>query len=177
MYGITKVTAELLSSYYRRKYGLDVRGVRYPGIISYKTPPSAGTTDYAVDMYYHAVAGKDYTCYLKGDTVLPMMYMPDALESLLKLYEAPEERLNYTIEYNLSAFSFDPMTLQRSINRIIPDFRVDYKPDYRQEIADTWPRTLDVSAAIEDWHFSPRYDIDSMTRDMIKNLKAMHVSV
>ncbi len=177
MYGVTKVTAELLSSYYRRKFGLDVRGVRYPGIISYKTPPSAGTTDYAVDMYYHAVAGKKYTCYLKQDTVLPMMYMPDALDSLIKIYEAPANKLRYTIEYNLSAFSFDPMTLHKSISKIIPDFRVDYKPDYRQEIADTWPRTLDTRAAVEDWGFSPRYDLDSMSRDMVKNLREMHVSV
>ena len=140
MYGVTKVNAELLSAYFRSKFGLDVRGVRYPGIVSYKTPPSAGTTDYAVDMYYHAVAGKNYECYLKEDAALPMMYMPDALDSLMKLYSADEGRLRYTIDYNISAFSFDPRTLAESIRKVIPDFNVTYRPDYRQAIAETWPR-------------------------------------
>lgn len=177
MYGITKVSAELLSRYYREKFGLDVRGVRYPGIISYKTPPSAGTTDYAVDMFYHAAAGKDYVCYLREDTRLPMMYMPDALESLIKLYDARAENLRYTIEYNISAFSFDPRGLHQAIMKILPDFRVSYQPDYRQEIAQTWPRSVDSSDAVRDWGFKPSYDLDGMAVDMIRNLKAMRVSV
>ncbi len=175
MYGVTKVNAELLASYFRNKFGLDVRGVRYPGIVSYKTPPSAGTTDYAVDMYYHAVAGKSYECYLKEDAALPMMYMPDALDSLMKLYSADGEKLRYTIEYNISAFSFDPATLASAIRRVIPEFRVTYRPDYRQSIAETWPRSLDSTDAKIDWGFSPAYDIDAMTEDMIENLKEMHV--
>ena len=175
MYGVTKVNAELLSAYFRNKFGLDVRGVRYPGIVSYKTPPSAGTTDYAVDMYYHAVAGKNYECYLKEDAVLPMMYMPDALDSLMKLYSADESRLRYTIDYNISAFSFDPRTLAESIRKVIPDFNVAYRPDYRQAIAETWPRSLDSTDAKIDWGFSPEYDLDAMTEDMIRNLKGIHL--
>ena len=175
MYGVTKVNAELLSAYFRNKFGLDVRGVRYPGIVSYKTPPSAGTTDYAVDMYYHAVAGKNYECYLKEDAVLPMMYMPDALDSLMKLYSADESRLRYTIDYNISAFSFDPRTLAESIRKVIPDFNVTYRPDYRQAIAETWPRSLDSTDAKIDWGFSPEYDLDAMTEDMIRNLKGIHL--
>lgn len=175
MYGVTKVNAELLSAYFRNKFGLDVRGVRYPGIVSYKTPPSAGTTDYAVDMYYHAVAGKNYECYLKEDAALPMMYMPDALDSLMKLYSADESRLRYTIDYNISAFSFDPRTLAESIRKVIPDFNVAYRPDYRQAIAETWPRSLDSTDAKIDWGFSPEYDLDAMTEDMIRNLKGIHL--
>ena len=175
MYGVTKVNAELLSAYFRSKFGLDVRGVRYPGIVSYKTPPSAGTTDYAVDMYYHAVAGKNYECYLKEDAALPMMYMPDALDSLMKLYSADEGRLRYTIDYNISAFSFDPRTLAESIRKVIPDFNVTYRPDYRQAIAETWPRSLDSTDAKIDWGFSPEYDLDAMTEDMIRNLSEMHL--
>ena len=177
MYGVTKVSIELLSSYYKEKFGLDVRGMRYPGIISYKTPPSAGTTDYAVDMFYHAVAGKEYQCYLEPDAELPMMYMPDALESLLKLFETRKERLHHTIEYNVSAFSFDPATLHSTIREFIPEFRVSYKPDYRQAIAESWPKSLDSEEAAADWAFHPEYDLEKMTLDMIQNLKKMRITV
>lgn len=173
MYGITKVNAELLSLYYRDKLGLDVRGLRFPGIISYLTPPSAGTTDYAVDMFYHAIRHQEYECYLKEDTSLPMMYMPDALSSLLKLFESKGEKLRHCLEYNVSAYSFTPSQLHREINEAIPDFKVRYNPDFRQKIAESWPDSLDTSYAEEDWGFSPSYDLRETVRDMITNLKKM----
>lgn len=170
MYGITKVNAELLSLYYRDKLGLDVRGLRYPGIISYLTPPSAGTTDYAVDIFYHAVKGKDYTCYLKEDTRLPMMYMPDALDSLVKLFEADRKRLTNCLEYNIQSYSFSPAELYSLIKEEIPSFRIRYDPDYRQKIAETWPKSVDSSAAVRDWDFKPSYDLKATVQDMILNL-------
>lgn len=171
MYGITKVNAELLSLYYRDKLGLDVRGLRYPGIISYLTPPSAGTTDYAVDIFYHAVRGQAYSCYLKEDTALPMMYMPDALDSLLKLFEAKKERLTHCLEYNVQSYSFTPAELYSLICEEIPEFRISYSPDYRQKIAETWPKSVDSSSASRDWGFSPKYDLRATVHDMILNLR------
>lgn len=171
MYGITKVNAELLSLYYRDKLGLDVRGLRFPGILSYLTPPSAGTTDYAVDMFYHAVKGKHYQCYLKEDTPLPMMYMPDALSSLMRLFEAKQDRLRHCLEYNISAYSFTPEGLYREIKEFYPDFTVSYEPDFRQAIADSWPESLDSSFAQEDWGFRPEYDLRATVSDMITNLR------
>ncbi len=171
MYGITKVNAELLSLYYRDKLGLDVRGLRYPGIISYLTPPSAGTTDYAVDIFYHAVKHQDYKCYLKDDTALPMMYMPDALASLVKLFEAKKENLNHCLEYNIQAYSFTPSELYSLIREEIPDFKISYSPDYRQKIAETWPQSLDTSFAVKDWGFSPSYNLKATVHDMILNLR------
>jgi len=171
MYGITKVAAELLSSYFRRSFSLDVRGVRYPGLISYKTLPSAGTTDYAVDMIRYAVAGKDYVCYLKPDTVLPMMYMPDAIKALLNVWLADGEKLRYALEYNIQAFSFSPAMLEKELRAHFPDFRVDYRPDYRQGIADSWPSSLDVTDAVRDWGFSCDYDFKTMVSDMIEHLE------
>ncbi len=173
MYGITKVNAELLSLYYRDKLGLDVRGLRYPGIISYLTPPSAGTTDYAVDIFYHAVKHQDYTCYLKEDTALPMMYMPDALSSLVKLFEAKKERLTHCLEYNIQSYSFTPAELYSLILEEIPEFRISYAPDYRQKIAETWPQSLDTSFAEKDWGFSPTYDLKATVHDMIQNLRKL----
>ncbi|MCL4336622.1 MAG: NAD-dependent epimerase/dehydratase family protein [Candidatus Thermoplasmatota archaeon] len=171
MYGITKVSAELLSSYYHDRFGLDVRGVRYPGIISYLTPPSAGTTDYAVDMFYHAVKHQEYTCYLSPETTLPMMYMPDALKSLLRLFDAPASSLKHRLEYNISSFSFNPQELYGEIKRHILDFRVRYEPDFREEIAKNWPRTLDTSEAAKDWGFSPEYSFKETVSDMIVNVR------
>lgn len=171
MYGITKVNAELLALYYRDKLGLDVRGLRYPGIISYLTPPSAGTTDYAVDIFYHAVRGQDYSCYLKEDTPLPMMYMPDALSSIVKLFEAKKERLTNCLEYNIQAYSFTPAELYAEILKEIPDFRISYSPDYRQKIAETWPESVDSTNARKDWGFEPAYDLEATVHDMIVNLR------
>lgn len=171
MYGITKVNAELLSLYYRNKLNLDVRGLRFPGIISYLTPPSAGTTDYAVDIFYHAVKGQDYECYLKADTPLPMMYMPDALSSLVKLFEARGENLRHCLEYNISSYSFTPAEIYEEVREFYPDFKISYKPDFRQEIADSWPASLDSSYAEEDWGFKPSYDLKATVSDMIANLR------
>lgn len=171
MYGITKVAAELLGSYFRERFDLDVRGLRFPGLISYKTLPTAGTTDYAVDMINHAVAGRKYECYIAEDTMLPMMYMEDAIDSLLRLSGAPREKLRYTLEYNVQAFSFTPAMLEMEIRRHLPEFSVTYSPDYRQKIAESWPSSLDVSASEEDWGFSPRFTFGRMVEDMIENMK------
>lgn len=176
MYGITKVNAELLALYYRDKLGLDVRGLRFPGIISYLTPPSAGTTDYAVDMFYHAVRGKDYECYLREDTPLPMMYMPDALSSLVKLFEAKKDGLRHCLEYNISSYSFTPAELSEEIRNFYPDFKVSYKPDFRQAIADSWPASLDYTFAEKDWGFKPSYDLKATASDMIMNLRRILAS-
>jgi nucleoside-diphosphate-sugar epimerase len=171
MYGITKYGAELLGNYYFEKYSLDVRGLRYPGLISYKTPPTAGTTDYAVDVFYHAVTGKPYTCFLKKDTKLPMMYMPDAIGAFLKLSEAARPSLRYSMDYNISAFTFDPEGLFGVIMKYIPDLVVSYEPDFRQKIADSWPASLDSTDAEQDWGFKPDYDLDHTVRDMISHLR------
>ncbi|MEM0159057.1 MAG: NAD-dependent epimerase/dehydratase family protein [Thermoplasmataceae archaeon] len=171
MYGITKVTAELLGSYFRKKYALDVRGLRFPGLISFKTPPTAGTTDYAVDMIMHAARGENYNCYLKSDTKLPMMYMPDAIDALIRLFESDSRNLRFCMEYNVSAFSFTPKELEDEIRKTVPGFRVSYEPDFRQEIADSWPRSLECSAAREDWGFKPKYGFSEMVKEMIRNIR------
>ncbi len=171
MYGITKVNAELLSLYYKEKFDLDVRGLRFPGIISYLTPPSAGTTDYAVDIFYHAVQEKDYQCYLKKDTALPMMYMPDALNALIQLFEAKKENLRHCLEYNVAAYSFTPEEIYEKIREVYPEFRITYEPDFRQSIAETWPASLDTHFATEDWNFAPQYDLKRTVDDMIMNLR------
>jgi len=173
MYGITKVISELLARYYNRNFGLSVRGMRFPGIISYETPPMAGTTDYAVDMFIHAVNHERYTCYLKPDTALPMMYFPDAIDALLKIFEAREESLRYRMEYNVSAFTFTPDELYRMIKERYGDFSVAYEPDYRQAIADSWPSSLDFSDAVKDWGYSPRFTLEDTVNDMIENLEKM----
>lgn len=175
MYGITKVNAELLALYYKEKYGMDVRGLRFPGIISYLTPPSAGTTDYAVDIFYHAVQGKDYRCYLKKDTALPMMYMPDALQAIIQLFEARREKLRHCLEYNVSAYSFTPGEIYEEIREEYPGFRITYEPDFRQGIAESWPASLDSHFAKEDWGFKPMYGLKQTVDDMILNLKKMLV--
>ena len=170
MYGISKVHGELLCDYYFYKYGLDIRGLRYPGIISYKTPPGGGTTDYTVEMYRAAAEGKPYTCFVKEDTVLPMMYMPDALKSIIDLAEADLGSLKHHSDFNVTAMSFSAGELAESIRQYEPDFKVTYEPDFRQDIADSWPRSLDDSAAREEWGWDPEYDLDAMTRDMLENL-------
>ncbi|MCL4438364.1 MAG: NAD-dependent epimerase/dehydratase family protein [Candidatus Thermoplasmatota archaeon] len=174
IYGITKVDNELLSSYYRRKFGLDVRGIRFPGLLSYKTLPTAGTTDYAVDMIMKASLGENYTCYLSPDRTLPMMYMPDALEALMKLHSAEGSRLRFTTEYNISAFSFSPKELENELKRINEWFRVSYSPDYRDEIASGWPESLDCSDAVRDWDFRPKFSLHEMVDDMSRNFRLLH---
>ncbi len=170
MYGISKVTGELLGLYYWEKYGLDVRGVRYPGIISWKAPPGGGTTDYAVEMFYYALKGEKYTCFLREDAVLPMMYMPDAIKAITMLAEAPSENLIHRTDFNIQAMSFSPRELEEEIKKYV-DFEVEYRPDYRQKIADSWPRSLDDSAARREWGWKPDYDLQAMVKDMIENLR------
>ena len=170
MYGVTKVAGELLCDYYYHKFGLDVRGVRYPGLISWKTPPGGGTTDYAVAIYHGAIQEKHYTCFVKENTVLPMMYMPDALRAIIDLAEADGERLRYRNAYNIGALSFDVSELAESIRNRIPEFTVSYEPDYRQQIADGWPHTVDDRAARIDWDWKPEFDLEAMTEDMLSNL-------
>ena len=170
MYGITKVAGELLGAYYFRKFGVDYRCVRLPGVISSETMPGGGTTDYSVEMYYAAVEGKRYTCFVQEDTVLPMMYMPDAIKSLMDLAEADGLRLKHRV-FNVNSMSFSARELADSITEIIPTFTCDYKPDYRQAIANSWPRSLDDSAAKEEWNWEPKFDLPRMTEDMIRRLQ------
>jgi len=170
IYGITKVINERLGEYYFWKYGLDVRGVRYPGIISYKTLPGGGTTDYAVEIFYEAIKHKKYTSFLKKDTRLPMMYMPDCLKATITLMEADISRLRYHTDYNVASMSFSVEELANEIKKHIPDFQIDYKPDFRQEIADSWPESIDDTPAREDWNWSPDYDLSEMTVDMLDKI-------
>ena len=170
MYGVTKVAGELLGDYYFRKFGVDVRGVRYPGIISSETPPGGGTTDYAVAIYYEAIKEKKYECFVREDTVLPMMYMPDALKGLIDLAEAPIDKLEHHCDFNLASMSFSAGELAEEIRKHIPELEVTYKPDFRQAIADSWPQSIDDSAARKEWNWEPSYDISSMTKDMIEKL-------
>jgi len=170
MYGITKVAGELLCNYYVKKYGLDVRGVRYPGIISAETPPGGGTTDYAVAIYYAAIKDKKYTCFVREDTVLPMMYMPDCIKASIDLMEADFSRLKHHADFNVAAMSFSAGELASEIKKHIPELVVDYQPDFRQAIADSWPRSLDDSAAREEWGWQPSYDLSAMTVDMLDKL-------
>lgn len=170
MYGITKVAGELLCEYYHRRYGLDVRGLRFPGIISSETPPGGGTTDYAVEIFYAAVRGEPYTCFVRPDTVLPMMYMPDCLKATLMLMNADPSRLRFRI-YNVTGMSFSAAELAEEIKKHVPNFRVEYKPDFRQAIADSWPRTIDDSAAREDWGWQPDYDLPKMVEAMLTALR------
>ncbi len=172
IYGITKVAGELLCNYYFRKYGVDTRGVRYPGLISYKTPPGGGTTDYAVEIYFEAVRHKKYTCYLKEGTFLDMMYMPDAMRAAIEIMEADASRLIHRNAFNVSAMTVAPETIATEIKKIIPEFTMDFKIDpLRQAIADSWPNSLDDSAARKEWGWKSEYDLESMSQDMIENIK------
>ncbi|HXZ98273.1 MAG TPA: NAD-dependent epimerase/dehydratase family protein [Candidatus Acidoferrum sp.] len=170
MYGITKVSGELLGAYYFRKFGVNFRAVRLPGIISSETLPGGGTTDYSVEMYYAAVQGRHYTCFVREDTVLPMMYMPDAIKSLMDLAEADGSRLKHRV-FNVNSMSFSAGELAESIRTVVPSFTCDYKPDYRQAIADSWPRSLDDSEARDEWEWDPAFDLSRMTSDMIGKLR------
>ncbi len=174
MYGVTKRSGELLCQYYHRRHGVDVRSLRYPGLISYGTPPGGGTTDYAVDMFIAAAQGASYTCFLRPETQLPMMYMPDALRATLTLMDAPAEALSVRTSYNIAAFSFSAEELAERLRAHAPGFRVEYAPDARQQIADTWPRTVDDSTARADWNWQPAYDLDAMVEDMLAHLHNDH---
>jgi nucleoside-diphosphate-sugar epimerase len=171
MYGISKVAGELLCDYYYHKFGLDTRGLRFPGLISYLTPPGGGTTDYAVEMYFQAIQQKKYTSYIEQGTFMDMMYMPDAIESIIQLIEADPEKLIHRNAYNVSAMSADPEAFASEIRKYIPDFRLYYRIDpVRQQIAESWPNSLDTSTAESEWNFRPKYTIESMTRDMLSQI-------
>jgi nucleoside-diphosphate-sugar epimerase len=171
IYGISKYAGEFWCNYYWQRYGVDVRSLRYPGLISYKSAPGGGTTDYAVEIYHEALSQRSYTCFLKQDTYLPMMYMPDAIRATIELMEAPADRISVRTSYNLSAMSFSPAEIAVSIQKQIPDFRMAYQPDYRQPIADSWPQSIDDSVARRDWGWKHEYDLDAMTVDMLQNLR------
>jgi nucleoside-diphosphate-sugar epimerase len=171
IYGVTKVSGELLCQYYWKKYNLDIRSLRYPGIISYKTAPGGGTTDYAVAIYFDALKNKSYDCFVGPETVLPMMYMPDAIRATVELMEAPAENIKVRTSYNLTAMSFSAKELAESVTKQIPDFTCTYNPDERQKIADSWPRSIDDSSARTDWGWSHTFDLDKMTEDMLKNIR------
>ncbi|MBY0536982.1 MAG: NAD-dependent epimerase/dehydratase family protein [Chitinophagaceae bacterium] len=171
VYGISKYAGEFWCNYYFQRYGVDVRSLRYPGLISYKSAPGGGTTDYAVEIYHEALEEKKYQCFLKEDTYLPMMYMPDAIKATIELMEAPASKISIRTSYNVASMSFSPKEITQSIQKIIPDFSISYKPDYRQNIADSWPQSIDDSVARYDWSWKHEYDLDAMSKDMIANLK------
>ena len=171
MYGVTKVAGELLCDYYFHKYGIDVRGIRYPGLISWKTRPTGGTTDYAVEIYYEAVLENKYECFVGADTKLPMMYMPDAIKGTLDLMDAPLENLKHHSDFNFAGMSFSVQELANCISAIMPGVECTFKPDSRQNIADSWPDSIDDSAASEEWGWKPSYNLEKMSDDMLENLK------
>ena len=171
VYGISKCAGEYWCNYYHKKYGLDVRSVRYPGLISYKAKPGGGTTDYAIDIFHGAIKEAFYNCYLEADTTLPMMYMPDAINATLKLMQAPKEQITVRTAYNLSGFSFSPAEIAAVIKQHIPEFEISYTPDFRQQIAADWPQSIDDSHAKADWGWAPQYNLDTMVEDMLHNLQ------
>ena len=172
VYGISKLAGENWCAYYSQKYGIDVRSIRYPGLISYKTTPGGGTTDYAVEIFYEAIKRKSYTCFLEENTVLPMMYMDDAINATIEVMQA--ERMDSYISYNLGAFSFSPKELAEAIQKQIPEFTISYKPDSRQQIAQTWPQSIDDSQAKNDWGWESKTDLDQM---VITMLQGLHYSI
>ncbi len=172
MYGVTKVAGELLCDYYYKRFGVDTRGVRFPGLISYETLPGGGTTDYAVHIYYDALKNKKYTSFIDKGTYMDMMYMPDALDAIVNLMEADPAKLIHRNAFNISAMSFEPEMLAASIKKFIPEFELEYDVDpVRQAIANSWPNSLDDTAAREEWGWNPKYDLDAMTKDMLEKLK------
>lgn len=174
VYGISKFAGERWCEYYHHHFGIDVRSLRYPGLISYKSAPGGGTTDYAVEIYHEALRDKDYSCFLSEDTYLPMMYMPDAIRATIELMEAPKERITVRSSYNLSAMSFSPKEIGEAIKKHIPEFEMSYREDFRQKIADSWPQSIDDSKAQQDWNWKPKYDLENMTLDMLENLKSQY---
>jgi nucleoside-diphosphate-sugar epimerase len=170
VYGISKYAGEFWCNYFFHKFGVDVRSLRYPGLISYKSAPGGGTTDYAIEIFHEAIAEKHYDCFLKKDTYLPMMYMPDAIRATIELMEAPRDKIGIRTSYNVSAMSFSPEQIGNEIRKHIPEFTIGYKPDYRQAIAESWPQSIDDSVAHQHWGWQPEYDLAAMTSDMLANL-------
>ena len=169
VYGISKYAGEFWCNYYFNRYGVDVRSLRYPGLISYKSAPGGGTTDYAVEIFHEAMQEKKYTCFLAENTYLPMMYMPDAIRATIELMEAPMEKISIRTSYNISGMSFSPREISNEIKKHIPEFDISYAPDYRQSIADSWPQSIDDTVARNDWNWKEEYGLSNMTEDMIKN--------
>ena len=170
VYGISKVAGELLCNYYSTRYGLDIRSLRYPGIISSETLPGGGTTDYAVEIFYEAIKKKKYTCFVRKDTVLPMLYMPDCMMATLKLMDADSSQIKIRTSYNLGGLAFTAEELANEIKKYVPEFVCEYKPDFRQKIADSWPMSLDDTPARKDWGWKPAFDLPAMTKDMFEKL-------
>jgi nucleoside-diphosphate-sugar epimerase len=170
VYGISKYAGEFWCNYYHQRFGLDVRSLRYPGLISYKSDPGGGTTDYAVEIFHEALEEKKYECFLKEDTYLPMMYMPDAIRATIELMEAPAEKIAVRTSYNLSGMSFSPKEIAAVIKEHIPEFAISYKADYRQNIANSWPQSIDDTVARKDWGWKEEYDLKRMVKDMLENL-------
>ena len=171
VYGISKLAGERWCEYYHQKYGVDVRSIRYPGLISYKTLPGGGTTDYAVDIFHKALAEGTYDCFLSEGTTLPMMYMEDAIKATIQIMDAPAESVKIRSSYNVAAFSFNPKDITTEIQKHLPEFNISYTPDFRQAIADSWPQSIDDTEARNDWNWSHKYDLAEMTTDMLTNLK------
>lgn len=171
VYGISKYAGEFWCDYYFNRYGVDVRSIRYPGLISYKSAPGGGTTDYAVEIFHDALDDGHYDCFLKEDTYLPMMYMPDAIKATVELMEAPAEKISVRHSYNLSSLSFSPKEIAAEIKKHVPDFTIGYAPDYRQAIADGWPQSIDDTVARKDWGWKEDFGLEAMTKDMLLNLK------
>jgi nucleoside-diphosphate-sugar epimerase len=176
IYGISKNAGELYAQYYFKRWGLDTRSLRYPGLIGYKSAPGGGTTDYAVQIYHDAIQGQEHKCFLTKETTLPMLYMPDALKATLDIMHAPAEKVKIRTSYNLAGMSFNPAEIASSIQDIIPEFKISYEPDFRQAIADSWPAVIDDSHARADWGWKPDYDLARMSGDMIENLRKMQVT-
>jgi nucleoside-diphosphate-sugar epimerase len=170
MYGVTKVAGELLCNYYFNRFSLDVRSIRYPGIVSSETPPGGGITDYAVEMFYEAIKKRRYTCFVKEDTVLPMMYMPDCIKATIDIMEANLSKVKRRVSYNVTGMSFSAGELAAEIKKHIPEFKCEYKPDFRQKIANSWPMSIDDSVASERWGWRSTYDLAAMTKDMIEKM-------
>ncbi len=173
-YGMSKAASENWIAYYFRRYDLDIRSLRYPGIVGYQSSPGGGTTDYAVDIFHKAVTGQTFHCFLKEDTTLPMIYMEDAIVATLQLMEAPSDRIRVRTSYNLAGMSFSPAEIAAEIRIHYPDFKIVYEPDFRQEIADSWPKCIDDTEARQHWGWKPRFDLASMTADMISHLEVKY---
>ncbi len=171
VYGISKYAGEFWCNYYNHRYGLDVRSLRYPGLISYKSEPGGGTTDYAVEIFYDALEEKQYKCFLKEDTYLPMMYMPDAIRATIEVMEADAANISIRTSYNISGMSFSPKEIGSEIKNHIPEFKIIYEPDYRQTIAESWPQSIDDSVARNDWNWKPAYNLTNMTSEMLSNIR------
>ena len=171
VYGISKYAGEFWCNYFNQRYQVDVRSLRYPGLISYKSEPGGGTTDYAVEIFHETLEEKKYNCFLREDTYLPMMYMPDAIRATIELMEADASKISVRTSYNISAMSFSPKEIAAAIQKHIPGFSISYQPDYRQPIADSWPKSIDDSVARKDWGWKEEFALDAMTEDMLKNIK------